>query len=368
VFCDFGEKFVAQHPYGERIAQGKVDNIDPDGCVHISASQGIIKGSLCDGDVVVFREVQGVTGINGVEFLVSRCTRASFYISLEGISIGARDQVRGGVWEEVRKPVTSHFRSWQDSLHAAPSLHNVVLSSAALSNCRDTYFLALLALQRYGELHGRPHKAGDEREVEAICSLAEELNTKFAQKIDPIDLELIRRIGRQACGHVAPIASIIGGVAAHEVVKSTGYAGTPLHQWLFFDALECLPQARPNADAVRRCDTRYDGQIAVFGRDVNANFLDANYLLDGAGAIGGEMLKNWALMGVGAGSEGMVYVADKNTVQLPHIRSSVLFRHTDVKVRLMLHSCFFYLLLFFPLFLFMFLFLFRLCRQVPARN
>ena len=41
---------------------------------------------------------------------------------------------------------------------------------------------------------------------------------------------------------------------------------------------------------------RYDGQIAVFGRTLQSQLQNLNYFLVGAGAIGCEMLKNWAMV------------------------------------------------------------------------
>lgn len=56
----------------------------------------------------------------------------------------------------------------------------------------------------------------------------------------------------------------------------------PLSQWLYYDALECLPE---NADEVlteelckpRNC--RYDGQIAVFGENFQQILGDLKYFL-----------------------------------------------------------------------------------------
>jgi ubiquitin-activating enzyme E1 len=41
---------------------------------------------------------------------------------------------------------------------------------------------------------------------------------------------------------------------------------------------------------------RYDDQIAVFGDTFHRQLTEQKYFLVGAGAIGCEMLKNWALV------------------------------------------------------------------------
>lgn len=58
----------------------------------------------------------------------------------------------------------------------------------------------------------------------------------------------------------------------------------------------------------------------------------------GAGAIGCEMLKNWAMMGVSCGDEGKVYVTDMDIIEKSNLNRQFLFRPWDVSVSL----CFYY--------------------------
>jgi hypothetical protein len=61
---------------------------------------------------------------------------------------------------------------------------------------------------------------------------------------------------------------------------------------------------------------RYDGQIAVFGRAFQGVLARQRYFLVGAGAIGCEMLKNWAMMGVGVASGGgAITVTDMDRIE-----------------------------------------------------
>jgi hypothetical protein len=42
---------------------------------------------------------------------------------------------------------------------------------------------------------------------------------------------------------------------------------TPIQQWLYFDAVECLPSAPLAPEDRLPCGSRYDHQIALFGRE-----------------------------------------------------------------------------------------------------
>ena len=52
----------------------------------------------------------------------------------------------------------------------------------------------------------------------------------------------------------------------------------------------------------------------------------------GAGAIGCEMLKNWAMMGVASGEGGQIYVTDMDTIEKSNLNRQFLFRPHDVQV------------------------------------
>ena len=60
---------------------------------------------------------------------------------------------------------------------------------------------------------------------------------------------------------------------------------------------------------------RYDGQIAVFGADFQQKLGAQNYFVVGAGAIGCELLKNFALLGLGCGEAGSVRVTDMDMIE-----------------------------------------------------
>lgn len=52
----------------------------------------------------------------------------------------------------------------------------------------------------------------------------------------------------------------------------------------------------------------------------------------GAGAIGCEMIKNWAMMGLACGEKGQVYVTDMDIIEKSNLNRQFLFRPWDVQV------------------------------------
>ncbi|OMH84577.1 Ubiquitin-activating enzyme E1 1 [Zancudomyces culisetae] len=132
-------------------------------------------------------------------------------------------------------------------------------------------------------------------------------------------------------GDLAPMNSVIGGTVAQEVLKACTGKFTPIKNYMYFDALECLPvNFSPTSEQVRPSGGRYDGQIAVFGREYHEKIQNYREFLVGAGAIGCEMLKNWAMMGLGTGPRGIINVTDMDTIEKSNLNRQFLFKSTDV--------------------------------------
>ncbi len=68
---------------------------------------------------------------------------------------------------------------------------------------------------------------------------------------------------------------------AQEIVKACSGKFTPIRQWFYYDALECLPEdfhVLPE-EMVAAKDSRYDGQVAVFGSDFQKTLEHLKYFV-----------------------------------------------------------------------------------------
>lgn len=76
--------------------------------------------------------------------------------------------------------------------------------------------------------------------------------------------------------------------------------------------------------------SRYDGQIAIFGRNVQQKLEGLKVFLVGAGALGCEFLKNFAMMGVSVSLDGKFVVTDDDTIEKSNLSRQFLFRDWDI--------------------------------------
>lgn len=86
-----------------------------------------------------------------------------------------------------------------------------------------------------------------------------------------------------SAGDLNPMNAAIGGVVAQEVMKACSGKFHPIVQWLYLDAVECLPKNDPNLNEenCKPVGSRYDGQVAVFGKHFQKKLGDLKYFIVG---------------------------------------------------------------------------------------
>lgn len=322
VFCDFGEAHTVLDPNGEPPFHQMIVSVTRDnpGVVTILDDRRL---QLETGDLVKFTEVVGMTQLNHSP------PRPVTVLGPYTFSIGDTrdyDEYRwGGYVEEVKSPKTLCFLPLRKSLQQ-PTWTDIDVGKLDRSQQLHLGFNALdLWAQRHGSLP-LPHHP---EHAQQVVELAQELNSS-SRWVEAVDQDLIAHLARGSQGELSPMVSFIGGVAAHEVLKACSGKFTPIHQWLYFDAAEALP-ANTDPTHFQPEGTRYDGQIVTLGREVQRSLAEQRYFLVGSGAIGCEILKIWASMGLGlASSGGVIHVTDMDLIERSNLNRQFLFRAEDV--------------------------------------
>ena len=165
-----------------------------------------------------------------------------------------------------------------------------------------------------------PRNAND---AAAVVAIAKNLDADVDEKI-------ITELAYQATGNVSPMIAVLGGFVAQEVLKACSAKFHPMIQNMYFDSLESLPTVLPTEEECQPIGSRYDGQIAVFGKTFQEKIENHRQFLVGSGAIGCEMLKNWSMMGLGSGPNGVIHVTDLDTIEKSNLNRQFLFRAKDL--------------------------------------
>ncbi|EJD34296.1 hypothetical protein AURDEDRAFT_176658 [Auricularia subglabra TFB-10046 SS5] len=299
VFADFGPAYTFFASPFDTTVHGQVAQITPDG-EGKTACTCECKHHLADGDYVKFRDrpmdpARRVAVVDEQTFV------------LDG-------SVEGRMFEKVTMPETIDFLSltaWKDG-HSLMDPAFVVVDPAKGA---ATLHAGFRALHAFAAEHSRLPSAADADEV---LALARALNAD-------VDASAIAELASQAGAELAPMAAVIGALVAQEALKALSRTHRPIVQHLYLDALEALPSTLPT-DRSAAADSRYASQLAVFGPDFQRKISQHRQFVVGASAMGQELLKNFATMGLGG-----VHITDSWTVEKDDVlsRSQVLVREGD---------------------------------------
>lgn len=138
---------------------------------------------------------------------------------------------------------------------------------------------------------------------------------------------MVKKCAMFARCSIVPQSAFFGGIIAQEIVKYTGKY-TPIKQWLHYDILESIDLEKEANRAPRGC--RYDDQIKIYGQEAQDKLGNIKTFMVGAGALGCEYLKAFALMGVGCGPEGEVHCTDNDNIEVSNLNRQFLFRQQHV--------------------------------------
>uniref|UniRef100_A0A060TC90 Ubiquitin-activating enzyme E1 1 n=1 Tax=Blastobotrys adeninivorans TaxID=409370 RepID=A0A060TC90_BLAAD len=326
-FVDLGSQFTVVDATGEEPLTGIISDIDSEGTV---TALDETRHGLEDGDWVKFSEVSGLEELNDGEPREVKVT-GPYTFSIGDLSGLKGSYQRGGIFTQVKKPVDLSFQSLEEQL-ANPEF---LVSDFAKFDRPPQLHIGFLALQGFKNKHeGALPRPRNDEDANELVQLAQQVKTQYPNVLGEAELDekLIKQLSYQARGDLCPLAAVFGGLVAQEVLKACSGKFMPLKQWMYFDSLESLPK---NIDSLPASEfapsgSRYDGIIAVFGKSFVEKLHNLRLFLVGAGAIGCEMLKNWAMLGVGSGPNGKIIVTDNDSIEKSNLNRQFLFRPKDV--------------------------------------
>ncbi|KAK9356439.1 hypothetical protein V1505DRAFT_369969 [Lipomyces doorenjongii] len=325
IFNDFGTNFQITDATGNEPVHGIVSDIDEDGNVSVLDDS---RHGLEDGDYVKFAEVEGMPSLNdGQPRKVKVLGPYAFNIgSLSGLGT----YVKGGLFTQVQVPFTIDFEPLSKQLEKPEYL----ISDFAKMERPAQLHIGFQALQGFANKHeGQLPRPYNDEDANELLHLARTLSKQNPSILDGAELDenLLKELAYQARGDLPPMTAVFGGIVAQEVLKASSGKFGPIKQYFYYDSLESLPENFPRTvENTAPTGSRYDNQIAVFGKDFHEQICNIREFLVGSGAIGCEMLKNWALMGLGTGPRGKIVVTDMDSIEKSNLNRQFLFRPHDV--------------------------------------
>eukprot|EP01062_Namystynia_karyoxenos_P081945 TRINITY_DN9120_c0_g1_i8.p1 TRINITY_DN9120_c0_g1~~TRINITY_DN9120_c0_g1_i8.p1 ORF type:complete len:1139 (+),score=389.69 TRINITY_DN9120_c0_g1_i8:383-3418(+) len=320
VFCDFGPSHTVSDPDGRDPERHVVVGADPDGAsVVISVDDPEDLGLWAGARVRLERlELEGGLQPPPADYRVRELLGRG-RLRLEGPWPPQGRYLRGGYLLQLKEVAAVAFRSLADSA-ARPEFLSDGVGDPQELHCA------------FAALHSHAAAAGgipDPRNGEAAAAVGAAARAAGGSAGAA---ECAARLAASARASLAPVVTFIGAVAAQEALKAVTGKYTPIVQWYYYDGSAAAPPPEQLAPAgVAEAPTgRYASQLAVFGPRLHKKIMDLRYFTVGCGALGCELLKGFALMGLGAGPRGFVTVTDPDKIERSNLSRQFLFRSQHV--------------------------------------
>ncbi|XP_071816055.1 ubiquitin-like modifier-activating enzyme 1 isoform X2 [Apostichopus japonicus] len=327
IFCDFGDEFTVYDKTGEQPLSAMISAISKE-------AEGIVtcldesRHGFESGDYVTFSEVQGMTELNSCE--PRKIKVIGPYTFSVGDTTGLSDYKRGGIVTQVNMPSTVSFKTLPESL-ADPEF---VITDFAKFERPGQLHIGFQALHKYFKECGSLPKPRNKVDAEKFISIAKEINSTCGEKakVEEVDEKLLELLAYNATGDICPMQAVIGGIAAQEVMKACSGKFNPIKQWLYFDSLECYPEEGELTEAdCKATSDRYQNQVSVMGAEFQKKLGNQKYFMVGSGAIGCELLKNFAMIGLACSEDGCITITDMDIIEKSNLNRQFLFRPHDVQ-------------------------------------
>ncbi|RNA32502.1 ubiquitin-like modifier-activating enzyme 6 [Brachionus plicatilis] len=306
-FTDFGDNFQVIDADGEDYKDVFISKITKDQNQFTVECLDLRNHNLESGDLIKITELKGLSELNDQIVKVSKIVN-SFKFIFESDIDGVYE--RGGIFRKVKQSQHIQFECLEQQLQN-PHLLFSDLNELKFENASLNHLFVRLYKSNDLEFETFLQLVSQHRPCEVKLEYFENLAKIFYDS-------------QQA--NFSLYSSIFGGIVAQECLKSITNKFVPIKQWLFMDSSEMYE----SSEKLSLQNDRYDEIRKCFGgNDTLSKLHHTRLFMVGCGAIGCEMLKNYAL--VGMAKNGQITITDNDLIEKSNLNRQFLFRSKDIQ-------------------------------------
>ena len=369
IFNDFGPEFQVLDKNGEELQDCMIKDIpiSENALVELLPQH---KHKFEDGDLVHFVGIEGMQllegqdqneankevksgSINDTIWKVQTKTPYSFYIG--DTRMYAKYEAQG-IAKQVRMKMDLKMKSFQEIMQSAECKfdENLIYADPEKFGHSEASHVLFQAMDAFREKHsGQLPSAWSAEHAVEFVNLAKGLNKEWTGKFDDVKKELLLacQFSLTAQGVFNPLTAYFGGFVAQEIVKAITNKFTPVNQAYYYNACEVCPDFEFTEEmlsdvaafsaAIKQHQSdltdRQQGLRICVGHELTEKLKYTKLFMVGAGAIGCELLKNYAMLGVGTGKPtygkpaGQIVLTDPDIIEVSNLNRQFLFREKHLR-------------------------------------
>jgi ubiquitin-activating enzyme E1 len=240
----------------------------------------------------------------------------------------------GGVMTQKKIPFKREFKDLKESLRnpIGKGEYGLLFTDGSKFGRGEQLHFALQGVWEFQSKNNRLPVPRYEDDAKECIRYAKEYNEacqkdESAMAVEEVDEKIVKLVAMFADTEFQPHACFFGGCLAQEAVKLAGKYN-PLNQWCHVDCFEVLPEEEVTDG--KPSGTRYDDHTILFGSKLQEKIMNQKTFMVGCGALGCELLKNFALGGIGCGPNGLITITDNDRVEVSNLSRQFLFREHNV--------------------------------------
>lgn len=343
IFCDFGPSFEVYDADGEtpletpllRVEQGSdPESEEDDKFITIRCVDGE-KHDVSKGDIVRFKFRNGE--VSSTSCVVEKVqTPFKFVASIREESDSNDIDSVIAQWNEAASfsrtkiPQEVSFVGLEEAVSKAQQ-DSTLFTACDLDKSwdetrRKTVFGCFQTLSAFAKVHERLPKREDRKTFTALFK-----ENTYDEEVDKPAKSHIKNFVSGCAAKFGLLQAIFGAIGAQEALKAVTGLYSPVKQFLLYDCDEVLDPKSMGTSTEELDSHNYDAGIRyILGEEIVDEIQSKRIFVVGAGAIGCEILKNLAAMGVGTKDKGKIISTDMDTIEKSNLSRQFLFRDSDI--------------------------------------
>ncbi|KAL4512083.1 hypothetical protein ABPG72_005085 [Tetrahymena utriculariae] len=372
-FNDFGDNFEVIDKNGEDPVELVIQNIEQ---IQAGDKSNKLKVTLLPGfkhpyedkDKVIIKEVQGMNvlnnqskSINDSIFEIQTLNSNSFYL----ITNNQYSPYQGsGIVKNIKTPINLSFQSLKQCIQANNTSYfdaNMITHDFEKMETMPYLHIAFQALQEFIQINSRHPRPWNQKDAQVMIKISQNIFDTFEipQKEDEKTKlkfeEYITKFSFTVSGTFHPLCAFMGGYVSQEVIKAITNKFVPTKQFFFTDCIEVLPNInwsdkKSSQEQIASLQSQFENEKEfqeqndmqlkiVIGSETSEKLSHCKLFMIGSGAIGCELLKNFAMINLCTGEEipqrnlkkGQLTLTDPDHIETSNLNRQFLFREEHLR-------------------------------------